>query len=148
MLKKIHKALSVYSLMLNGSTLCSRYINPQIVQVECQKFEEDFPNGLFRNVYESIKSLQWNQLIVNQQNVSLLSPDGIVKSGIAGLMELEFSKYVFGQTTHFGIVYPTLVLFCGNNWNSDSKLLCGLAAVGAFEIAYWWSHDDDVDSDM
>ena len=66
---------------------CVLDINPQIVSSRMPKnLIKTFPNGLFRNVYEYQIITMESIDIVNQQNVSLLSPDGIVKSGIAGLM--------------------------------------------------------------
>ena len=143
-LKNTHKALSVISLWLNGGiathTILSRFAPDQLnfVNQQLEDLNRQIPNdGMVGDIVKSVIRLNWSKLKISQ-DTKIFSPEGICKSGIAGLLELRFSDSIFPQTTHFGVVYPALVLVYGDDWHTDGKLAIGLAGVAAFETAYWW----------
>ena len=143
-LKNTHKALSIISLGLNGGiaghTILSRFVPDQLTFVTRQiaGLNNQIPqSGIVGDVSNKLIGLNWSELKLSN-DTKLLSTEGICKSGIAGLLELRFSDSIFPHTTHFGVVYPALVLFYGDDWHTDSKFAIGLAGVAAFETAYWW----------
>lgn len=143
----IHSALTLASLSLNGgtftNTIFSKYL-PVGNEFFAKQYEDakkvilpkltDYP--IVAGGLNFIESLKWNSLKCSEKT-SLFSVDGAIHSGAAGLLELRFSKFIVGQTTHFGVVVPALKLAYGEEWSTDGKVLIGLGSIAAFETAYW-----------
>lgn len=141
--KSIHKGLSLTSLLLNGGIASHLALNKfsgeglALIKEQIEDLNAQLPQGgLIGDLRANISKLHWDKLAFSGE--LLFSLENICKSGIAGLLELRFSDSIFPQTTHFGIVYPVLVLAYGDDWHTDGKLAMGLGAVGAFETLYWW----------
>ncbi len=142
-LKNIHEGLSLTSLLLNCGIAFHMALSkfPQVglslIQDQITESNKCLPeNGFIKDLHTRIAVLNWGNLKFSGD--FSFSPESICKSGIAALLELRFSDSILPQTTHFGIVYPVLVLVYGDNWHIDGKLAMGLGCVGAFETIYWW----------
>ncbi len=141
--KSINKGLSLTSLLLNGGIAFHMVLSKfsqrglDLINTQITDLNKNLPgDGFIKNLHTRIAGLKWENLKFSGD--FSFSPEGICKSGTAGLLELRFSESIFPQTTHFGVVYPALVLVYGENWDTDGKLAIGLGAVGAFETLYWW----------
>ena len=137
LVKQTHKGLTVISLALNGGialhTAFTKLGGKNFINTQITDFQKTLPK---HEIITNITNLHWNKLEC-AADLAISSIEGFVKSGVAGLLELKFSHDLIGHTTHFGLIYPGLTLFYGDQWADDAKLLTGLIAVAAFETTYW-----------
>jgi hypothetical protein len=145
---KTHKLASALSLILNGGMLANVIINRSFGEEGKQFLSDQFYDlnaQLPREIQEVLETvtdnLKWDSLKCDNET-KLSSFKGLIESGLGGILELKFSDSIFYQTTHFGLIYPTLSLMYGENWYTDGKALGGVVVVSAFELLYWWDKDD------
>lgn len=153
LIHNIHKTLTVASLALNGGGFAhnilstwstgKEWVNNQITALN--KFIPTY--GILGSLCNGVKSLQWDKLNVPQEQ-SWKSIEFLMQSGLGGLLEVRFSKEFFGQTTHFGLIYPALVLAYGDDWAKDGRPGIAFVATAGLEILEWWFHTSEVPAEL